>query len=74
MKRENIKAWCQMKCSGCQGSSMKVSIRHLGPSMIQQMKHIYSNRRGTCETINGKNIDFHNVSVKIQIGMGTTIL
>ncbi|KAM1157784.1 hypothetical protein ACFX2B_028112 [Malus domestica] len=28
-----------MKCPGCQGSEMKVSIRHLGPSMIQQMQH-----------------------------------
>ncbi|GJZ56196.1 DnaJ protein [Tanacetum coccineum] len=28
-----------MKCVGCQGSRMKVSIRHLGRSMIQQMQH-----------------------------------
>ncbi|RZC68751.1 hypothetical protein C5167_032681 [Papaver somniferum] len=33
------KSGASMKCSGCQGSGMKVSIRHLGPSMIQQMQH-----------------------------------
>ncbi|KAJ8528978.1 hypothetical protein K7X08_035813 [Anisodus acutangulus] len=41
-----------MKCSGCQGSGMKVSIRQLGPSMIQQMH--CNECKGTGETINDK--------------------
>ena len=43
-----------MTCSGCQGSGMKVSIRHLGPSMIQQMQHPCNECKGTGETINDK--------------------
>ncbi|KAL3648781.1 hypothetical protein CASFOL_005184 [Castilleja foliolosa] len=40
------------KCSGCQGSGIKVSIRHLGPSMIQQMKQYPCNEcKGTGEMI-----------------------
>lgn len=33
---------------------MKVSIRHLGPSMIQQMQHPCNECKGTGETINDK--------------------
>ncbi|XVF30324.1 hypothetical protein REPUB_Repub16aG0047200 [Reevesia pubescens] len=33
---------------------MKVSIRHLGPSMIQQMQHPCNEYKGTGETINDK--------------------
>ncbi|GJX16361.1 DnaJ protein [Tanacetum coccineum] len=43
-----------MKCVGCQGSRMKVSIRHLGPSMIQQMQHPCNKCKGIGETINDK--------------------
>ncbi|GJS39657.1 DnaJ protein [Tanacetum coccineum] len=43
-----------MKCVGCQGSGMKVSIRHLGPSMIQQMQHPCNKCKGIGETINDK--------------------
>lgn len=43
-----------MKCAGCQGTGMKVSIRHLGPSMIQQMQHPCNECKGTGETINDK--------------------
>ncbi|KAI3891716.1 hypothetical protein MKX03_001224 [Papaver bracteatum] len=43
-----------MKCYGCQGSGMKVSIRHLGPSMIQQMQHPCNGCKGTGETISDK--------------------
>lgn len=43
-----------MKCSGCQGSGIKISIRHLGPSMIQQMQHACNECKGTGETINDK--------------------
>ncbi|KAL7218438.1 hypothetical protein ACSBR2_011663 [Camellia fascicularis] len=43
-----------MKCAGCQGFGMKVSIRHLGPNMIQQMQHPCNECKGTGETINEK--------------------
>ena len=43
-----------MKCASCQGSGMKVSIRHLGPSMIQQMQHPCNECKGTGETISDK--------------------
>ena len=43
-----------MKCSGCQGSGMKVSIRQLGPSMIQQMQHPCNECKGTGESISDK--------------------
>ncbi|KAG6736548.1 hypothetical protein POTOM_060592 [Populus tomentosa] len=43
-----------MKCAGCQGSGMKVSIRQLGPSMIQQMQHPCNECKGTGETISDK--------------------
>ncbi|KAJ3669954.1 hypothetical protein LUZ60_010278 [Juncus effusus] len=41
-------------CPGCQGSGMKVSIRQLGPSMIQQMQQPCNECRGTGETIGDK--------------------
>ncbi|KAF3679240.1 DnaJ protein -like protein ANJ1 [Capsicum annuum] len=44
-----------LKCSGCQGSGMKVSIRLLGPSMIQQRQHPCNECKGTGETISDKN-------------------
>lgn len=53
-KGKGSKSGASMKCNGCQGSGMKVSIRHLGPSMIQQMQHVCSDCRGTGETINEK--------------------
>lgn len=43
-----------MKCPGCQGTGMKVSIRHLGPSMIQQTQHPCNDCKGTGETIDEK--------------------
>ncbi|GAB2209532.1 hypothetical protein Droror1_Dr00026750 [Drosera rotundifolia] len=45
-----------MKCSGCQGSGMKVSIRHLGPSMIQQMQLPCNKCKGTGEKISDKDL------------------
>jgi len=48
------KSGASSKCAGCQGSGMKVSIRHLGPSMIQQMQHPCNECKGTGETINDK--------------------
>ncbi|KAI7734724.1 hypothetical protein M8C21_015431, partial [Ambrosia artemisiifolia] len=53
-KGKGSKSGASMKCSGCQGSGMKVSIRHLGPSMIQQMQHPCNECKGTGETINDK--------------------
>ncbi|KAH6772995.1 DNAJ-like protein 2 [Perilla frutescens var. hirtella] len=48
------KSGASMKCSGCQGSGMKVTIRQLGPGMIQQMQHACNECKGTGETINDK--------------------
>nr|KYP39713.1 DnaJ protein isogeny ANJ1 [Cajanus cajan] len=48
------KSGASMKCAGCQGTGMKVSIRHLGPSMIQQMQHACNECKGTGETINDR--------------------
>ncbi|KAK4758192.1 hypothetical protein SAY87_019493 [Trapa incisa] len=48
------KSGASMKCPGCQGTGMKVTIRHLGPSMIQQMQHPCNDCRGTGEMINEK--------------------
>ncbi|GAV81396.1 DnaJ domain-containing protein/DnaJ_CXXCXGXG domain-containing protein/DnaJ_C domain-containing protein [Cephalotus follicularis] len=48
------KSGASMKCSGCQGTGMKVSIRQLGPSMIQQMQHACNECKGTGETISDK--------------------
>ncbi|KAJ4811340.1 DNAJ [Rhynchospora pubera] len=48
------KSGASMKCTGCQGSGMRVSIRQLGPSMIQQMQHPCNECKGTGETINDK--------------------
>ncbi|KAK8968289.1 hypothetical protein KSP40_PGU016487 [Platanthera guangdongensis] len=53
-KGKGSKSGASMKCPGCQGSGMKVSIRHLGPSMIQQMQHPCNECKGTGETINDK--------------------
>lgn len=48
------KSGASMTCSGCQGSGMKVSIKHLGPSVIQQMQHPCNECKGTGEMINDK--------------------
>ncbi|GAB2218919.1 hypothetical protein Droror1_Dr00002152 [Drosera rotundifolia] len=48
------KSGASMKCSGCQGSGMKISIRQLGPSMIQQMQHACNECKGTGENINDR--------------------
>ncbi|CAN1171138.1 DnaJ protein homolog 2 [Linum perenne] len=48
------KSGASMKCSGCQGSGMKVSIRQLGPGMIQQMQHPCNECKGTGESISDK--------------------
>ncbi|PKU61108.1 dnaJ protein homolog [Dendrobium catenatum] len=53
-KGKGSKSGASMRCPGCQGSGMKVSIRHLGPSMIQQMQHPCNECKGTGETIGEK--------------------
>eukprot|EP00270_Netrium_digitus_P013433 TRINITY_DN4466_c0_g1_i1.p1 TRINITY_DN4466_c0_g1~~TRINITY_DN4466_c0_g1_i1.p1 ORF type:complete len:422 (-),score=74.07 TRINITY_DN4466_c0_g1_i1:334-1599(-) len=42
------------QCTGCKGSGMKISIRQLGPGMIQQMQHVCNDCRGSGEIINEK--------------------
>ncbi|CAN1251798.1 Chaperone protein dnaJ 2 [Linum perenne] len=53
-KLKGSKSGASMKCSGCQGSGMKVSIRQLGPGMIQQMQHPCNECKGTGESISDK--------------------
>ncbi|KAL5720680.1 hypothetical protein ACHQM5_013325 [Ranunculus cassubicifolius] len=53
-KGKGSKSGASMTCAGCQGSGMKVSIRHLGPSMIQQMQHPCNECKGTGESINDR--------------------
>jgi DnaJ-class molecular chaperone len=52
--RKGSKSGASMTCAGCQGSGMKVSMRHLGANMIQQMQHPCNECKGTGETINDK--------------------
>jgi DnaJ family protein A protein 2 len=53
-KGKGSKSGASMRCPGCQGSGMKVTIRQLGPSMIQQMQQPCNECRGTGESINEK--------------------
>ncbi|KAI5057530.1 hypothetical protein GOP47_0027545 [Adiantum capillus-veneris] len=53
-KGKGSKSGASMKCAGCQGSGMKVSIRQLGPGMIQQMQHVCPDCKGSGETISEK--------------------
>lgn len=48
------KSGASSKCAGCQGTGMRVTIRQLGPAMIQQMQHACSDCKGTGETISDK--------------------
>lgn len=48
------KSGASMTCPGCQGTGVKVTIRQLGPSMIQQMQQHCNECKGTGETINDK--------------------
>ncbi|KAI5667044.1 hypothetical protein M9H77_16897 [Catharanthus roseus] len=48
------KSGASSKCSGCQGTGMKVTIRQLGPGMIQQMQHACNECKGTGETISDR--------------------
>lgn len=53
-KGKGSKSGASGRCPGCQGSGMKVSIRQLGPGMIQQMQHVCPDCRGSGETISDK--------------------
>uniref|UniRef100_A0A1D1YNS7 DnaJ n=1 Tax=Anthurium amnicola TaxID=1678845 RepID=A0A1D1YNS7_9ARAE len=53
-KGKGSKSGASMSCASCQGSGMKVSIRQLGPGMIQQMQHPCNTCKGTGETISDK--------------------
>lgn len=53
-KGKGSKSGASGRCMGCQGSGMKVSIRQLGPGMIQQMQHVCPDCRGSGETISDK--------------------
>jgi DnaJ family protein A protein 2 len=46
-KGKGSKSGASSQCSGCQGSGTKISIRQLGPSMIQQMQHVCSECKGS---------------------------
>ncbi|KAG2333565.1 hypothetical protein Bca52824_004745 [Brassica carinata] len=48
------KSGASTKCGGCQGKGMKVSIRQIGPGMIQQMQHPCHDCKGTGETISDR--------------------
>jgi DnaJ family protein A protein 2 len=48
------KSGASAKCSGCQGKGMKVTMRQIGPGMIQQMQHPCNECKGTGETISDK--------------------
>jgi len=53
-KGKGSKTGASGRCSGCQGSGMKVSIRQLGPNMIQQMQHVCPDCKGSGEIISEK--------------------
>lgn len=53
-KGKGSKTGASMKCPGCQGSGIKVSIRQLGPSMIQQVQHVCQDCKGSGEAISEK--------------------
>ncbi|KAM5556142.1 dnaJ protein [Rosa sericea] len=53
-KGKGSKSGASTKCGGCKGTGMKVSIRHLGPSMVQQIQHACNDCKGTGETMRAK--------------------
>ncbi|XP_024017024.1 dnaJ protein homolog, partial [Morus notabilis] len=53
-KGKGSKSGESIQCAGCQGSGMKVTMRQLGPSMIQQMQQPCNDCKGTGETISDK--------------------
>ncbi|KAG6394743.1 hypothetical protein SASPL_145333 [Salvia splendens] len=53
-KGKGSKSGASTTCSRCQGNGMKVTIRQLGPGMIQQMQHPCNQCKGTGETISDR--------------------
>ncbi|KAH9537002.1 hypothetical protein CY35_16G029500 [Sphagnum magellanicum] len=53
-KGKGSKTGASSQCAACQGSGMKVSIRQLGPGMIQQMQHVCTDCKGSGEVIHEK--------------------
>lgn len=53
-KGKGSKSGASTKCLGCQGTGMKVSVRQLGPGMIQQMQHPCNQCKGSGETISDR--------------------
>jgi len=45
--QQGVQVGASAQCPGCQGSGLKVSIRQLGPNMIQQMQHVCNDCRGS---------------------------
>ncbi|MCO5581813.1 hypothetical protein L7F22_035702 [Adiantum nelumboides] len=54
LEGKGSKTRVSMKCNGYQGSRMKVSIRQLGPGMIQHMRHGCPHYKGSGKTISEK--------------------
>ncbi|MCO5567004.1 hypothetical protein L7F22_020687 [Adiantum nelumboides] len=54
LEGKGSKTRASMKCTGCQGSRMKVSIRQLGLGMIQHMQNGFPDSKGSGETISEK--------------------
>ncbi|CAH8307318.1 unnamed protein product [Eruca vesicaria subsp. sativa] len=48
------KSGASMQCRGCQGTGMKVTLRQLGPGMVQQMQHACNECKGTGEKVNDR--------------------
>ncbi|KAL7148075.1 hypothetical protein ABFS83_06G152800 [Erythranthe nasuta] len=53
-KGKGSKSGASMKCGGCKGAGTKVSIRRIGPSMVQQMQHTCNDCKGSGEIIADK--------------------
>lgn len=45
--RKGSKSGATSRCYGCQGTGMKVTTRHIGMGMFQQMQHVCSDCGGT---------------------------
>lgn len=53
-KGKGSKSGASGRCAGCQGNGVKISMRQIGPGMIQQMQHVCNECRGSGEVISDK--------------------
>ncbi|KAJ8900198.1 hypothetical protein K2173_024838 [Erythroxylum novogranatense] len=53
-KGKGSKSGSSVTCYGCQGAGMKVTTRHIGLGMVQQMRHICSDCRGSGKVISDR--------------------